>query len=240
MAEPPADDRLVWLDLEMTGLDIRAARDRRDRGARHRQRTWSRSTTASTSSCTSRPRRSPRWTTSCGRCTRSRRCSRQIEASTTDARRRRRAGRWSTSAARAGRRHRAAVRQHDRRRPPVPRPPSCPSSTSYLHYRSIDVSTLQGAVPALVPGRSTRSGRAKTETHRALADIRESIAELRYYRENDAATDRPTELQPSAQESRNAPRSVVDRALRAPVAHEADAPAPCPANSPSPPPTSMP
>jgi len=23
MAEPPADDRLVWLDLEMTGLDIR-------------------------------------------------------------------------------------------------------------------------------------------------------------------------------------------------------------------------
>ena len=53
----------------------------------------------------------------------------------------------------------------------------------YLHYRSIDVSSLKELCrrwhPAVYKGRP-----GKSERHRALDDIRESIAELRYYREH--------------------------------------------------------
>lgn len=53
---------------------------------------------------------------------------------------------------------------------------------TYLHYRSIDVSSLKELCrrwyPAIYKGRP-----GKVETHRALDDIRESIEELRYYRE---------------------------------------------------------
>jgi oligoribonuclease len=58
-----------------------------------------------------------------------------------------------------------------------------PGLDRYLHYRSIDVSSLKELCrrwyPAVYKGRP-----AKTETHRALADIRESVGELRYYREH--------------------------------------------------------
>jgi oligoribonuclease len=53
----------------------------------------------------------------------------------------------------------------------------------FLHYRSIDVSSFKELCrrwyPAVYKGRPH-----KAETHRALADVRESIAELRYYREH--------------------------------------------------------
>jgi len=56
-----------------------------------------------------------------------------------------------------------------------------PEVDQYLHYRSIDVSSLKELCrrwyPAAYKGRP-----AKKETHRALDDIRESIEELRYYR----------------------------------------------------------
>ncbi|MFM7059883.1 MAG: oligoribonuclease [Actinomycetes bacterium] len=53
----------------------------------------------------------------------------------------------------------------------------------YLHYRSIDVSSLKELARRWNPS-VFRARPGKTETHRALDDIRESIAELRHYREH--------------------------------------------------------
>jgi oligoribonuclease len=57
-----------------------------------------------------------------------------------------------------------------------------PSVDRYVHYRSIDVSSLKELCrrwnPAVYKGRP-----GKSETHRALDDIRESIEELRFYRD---------------------------------------------------------
>lgn len=58
-----------------------------------------------------------------------------------------------------------------------------PDVENYLHYRSVDVSTIKELgrrwAPGLVDGSPAKAG-----SHRALDDIRESIAELRYYREH--------------------------------------------------------
>jgi oligoribonuclease len=56
-----------------------------------------------------------------------------------------------------------------------------PEVEEFLHYRSIDVSSVKELCRRWYPGALTRAP-AKTETHRALDDIRESIAELAYYR----------------------------------------------------------
>jgi len=54
---------------------------------------------------------------------------------------------------------------------------------NYLHYRSIDVSSLKELCRRWYPAiYKQRPGKA--EHHRALDDIRESIEELRYYREH--------------------------------------------------------
>jgi oligoribonuclease len=59
----------------------------------------------------------------------------------------------------------------------------CRELDSYLHYRSIDVSSLKELCrrwyPEAFKGRPGKRG-----VHRALDDIRESVAELRYYREH--------------------------------------------------------
>jgi oligoribonuclease len=53
---------------------------------------------------------------------------------------------------------------------------------SFLHYRSVDVSSLKELCRRWYPAiYSKRPG--KSEQHRALDDIRESIEELRFYRE---------------------------------------------------------
>jgi len=57
-----------------------------------------------------------------------------------------------------------------------------PTLEAYFHYRSIDVSTLKELARRWNP--EVLKGIQKTEAHTALADIRESIAELRYYREH--------------------------------------------------------
>ena len=57
-----------------------------------------------------------------------------------------------------------------------------PDLDRYLHYRSIDVSSLKELCRRWYP-EVYRRRPTKTEAHRALADIRESIGELRYYRE---------------------------------------------------------
>ncbi len=63
-----------------------------------------------------------------------------------------------------------------------------PELANYLHYRSVDVSTVKELARRWYPD-AYRRRPAKAEGHRALADVRESIAELRYYRE---AVFRPT------------------------------------------------
>jgi len=57
-----------------------------------------------------------------------------------------------------------------------------PELESHLHYRIIDVSSIKELSRRWYP-RAYFNAPAKSGGHRALADIRESIAELRYYRE---------------------------------------------------------
>jgi len=57
-----------------------------------------------------------------------------------------------------------------------------PAIENWLHYRSVDVSTVKELVRRWYP--EVRAGRPrKVGAHRALDDIRESIEELRYYRD---------------------------------------------------------
>jgi oligoribonuclease len=57
-----------------------------------------------------------------------------------------------------------------------------PEVDAFLHYRSIDVSTVKELARRWYPDEFAAAPR-KTQTHRALDDIKESVAELRYYRE---------------------------------------------------------
>jgi len=105
----------------------------------------------------------------------------------------------------------AAVLDYLRARVPADRAPLCgnsigvdrrfldrylPEVDRYLHYRSIDVSSLKELCrrwnPAVYKGRP-----GKQETHRALDDIKESLEELRFYRDRflQLATP-PTEAAP--------------------------------------------
>jgi oligoribonuclease len=58
-----------------------------------------------------------------------------------------------------------------------------PDIENWLHYRSIDVSSVKELArrwyPAVTDARSAKAG-----SHRALDDIRQSVDELRYYREH--------------------------------------------------------
>jgi len=56
-----------------------------------------------------------------------------------------------------------------------------PDIDNYLHYRSIDVSTVKELARRWYPDTLAAAPR-KEQTHRALDDIKESINELRYYR----------------------------------------------------------
>ena len=58
-----------------------------------------------------------------------------------------------------------------------------PELDRYLHYRSIDVSSFKELCRRWYPD-VYKKRPPKAETHRALADVHESIAELRYYREH--------------------------------------------------------
>lgn len=57
-----------------------------------------------------------------------------------------------------------------------------PTLESHVHYRNVDVSSVKELARRWFP-RAYYSSPAKSGNHRALADIRESIEELRYYRE---------------------------------------------------------
>src|ERR671916_55372 len=57
-----------------------------------------------------------------------------------------------------------------------------PTFEHHVHYRSVDVSSIKELVRRWYP-RVYYQSPAKTGNHRALADVQESIEELRYYRE---------------------------------------------------------
>ena len=55
-----------------------------------------------------------------------------------------------------------------------------PALEGFLHYRNIDVSSIKELVKRWYPSLPTYK---KQESHLALSDIRESINELKYYRQ---------------------------------------------------------
>lgn len=57
-----------------------------------------------------------------------------------------------------------------------------PALESHLHYRIVDVSSVKELARRWYP-RAYFNSPEKNGNHRALADIRDSITELRYYRE---------------------------------------------------------
>jgi oligoribonuclease len=69
----------------------------------------------------------------------------------------------------------------------------------YLHYRSVDVSTIKELARRWYPGALAEQPR-KATSHRALDDIRESIEELRFYRQR-LFVPAPVEVPASASES---------------------------------------
>jgi len=56
-----------------------------------------------------------------------------------------------------------------------------PRLEAYFHYRNLDVSTVKELAARWAP--SVLAGLSKQNRHEALSDIRESVAELRYYRQ---------------------------------------------------------
>ena len=58
-----------------------------------------------------------------------------------------------------------------------------PEIEEYLHYRSVDVSTIKELAKRWYPDLEG-SAPGKASAHRALDDIKESVAELAYYREH--------------------------------------------------------
>ena len=66
-----------------------------------------------------------------------------------------------------------------------------PDIENFLHYRSIDVSTIKELARRWYP-EDLASYQKSASAHRAMDDIRQSVAELRYWREHVFRT--PTEL----------------------------------------------
>ena len=65
-----------------------------------------------------------------------------------------------------------------------------PEIEEYLHYRSVDVSTVKELVKRWYPGLNSTRPR-KTGAHRALDDVMESIAEMKFYREHVFVPENP-------------------------------------------------
>ena len=59
-----------------------------------------------------------------------------------------------------------------------------PALLDYLHYRQLDVSSFALAARMWKPGIEAEAVAAKEFRHEALADIRESIAEFRFYKKH--------------------------------------------------------
>lgn len=57
-----------------------------------------------------------------------------------------------------------------------------PELEAWFHYRNLDVSTIKELARRWMP--EVYAGMVKKNTHKALDDVRESIEELRYYRQH--------------------------------------------------------
>lgn len=57
-----------------------------------------------------------------------------------------------------------------------------PELAAFFHYRNLDVSSLKILAQLWAP--KVAAGFQKVSSHRALDDIRDSITELEYYRDN--------------------------------------------------------
>ena len=191
-ALPPVDDRLVWLDLEMTGLDVvrhtiveiavlvtDAALEPLDEGVDIVVHQPPDALAAMDDIVRKMHTKSGLLTA--------------IEAS-------------DVSLPQAGERTLAYVRSHV---PEARTAPMCgnsigvdrrfldrhlPELDAYLHYRSIDVSSLKELCRRWYPD-VYRHRPGKKEVHRALEDVYESITELRFYRDEML---RPKEPVPDA------------------------------------------
>jgi oligoribonuclease len=101
-----------------------------------------------------------------------------------------------------------------------------PELDAFLHYRMVDVSSIKELARRWYP-RAYFASPAKHGGHRALADINDSVRELRYYREAvfvpKPGPDSPTARAIGARHS--APRVVGDAAAPAGTAADAAAPA---------------
>jgi oligoribonuclease len=58
-----------------------------------------------------------------------------------------------------------------------------PALEAHLHYRNVDVTSIKELARRWLPKTFAKAPR-KSDSHRALDDIRESIAELQFYRDN--------------------------------------------------------
>jgi oligoribonuclease len=57
-----------------------------------------------------------------------------------------------------------------------------PELESYFHYRNLDVSTLKELAQRWKP--EILKGLTKNGTHQAMDDIKDSVEELKYYRQH--------------------------------------------------------
>lgn len=58
-----------------------------------------------------------------------------------------------------------------------------PEIENWLHYRCVDVSTIKELVKRWDPGLEHARPKSEGITHRAMDDIRDSVAELKFYRD---------------------------------------------------------
>lgn len=97
-----------------------------------------------------------------------------------------------------------------------------PDLTSYLHYRVIDVSSIKELARRWHP-RAYYNSPEKAGGHRALADIAESIDELRYYR----SVLFPGNGEPESATAKESAKSILDDSTKAKMS-ALSTPAPAP------------
>ena len=82
-----------------------------------------------------------------------------------------------------------------------------PELDGWLHYRMVDVSSIKELARRWYP-RAYYNAPKKEGGHRALADIRESVAELRYYRRRSSGRC-PAGIRPGRARPGGGPATVV-------------------------------